>query len=201
MNLTWYRRSRQVLLGVGAAAALAAQAPQVGFQLLGSFPTGSMREGFASNTGYGVGVFAGWAAGPGKVIRLAYDGVWYSNGTGGASRTIPQAAFVAEGDRSSRSHALTLQYLYFPSGDDEGVYFKAGLGGMNYLTRSRATAVFQNGQQGTVDLLNETGVKLATLAGIGYDFGRNWGLLAQYSFITVDNHTLGAIQAGLSYRF
>jgi hypothetical protein len=201
MNLHWYRRSRQALLGLGAAAVLAAQAPQVGFQLLGSIPTGSMRESFASNTGYGAGVFGGWEAGPGRVFRLAYDGVWYSKGAGGAAAKLPPGTLVAEGDRSSRSHAVTLQYLCYPSGDDEGVYFKAGLGGMNCLARSRATVVSQNGERSTVDLLDETGVKLATLAGIGFDFGRNWGVLAQYSFLTVDNHTLGAVQAGLSYRF
>ena len=29
-------------------------------------------------------------------------------------------------------------------------------------------------------------VLLGCLAGLGYDFGKHWGVLAQYSFITVD---------------
>jgi len=34
-----------------------------------------------------------------------------------------------------------------------------------------------------------------------YNFNKNWGVLAQYSFITVAGRHLGAVQAGISYRF
>jgi opacity protein-like surface antigen len=50
-------------------------------------------------------------------------------------------------------------------------------------------------------VLNESGTKLNMLAGLGYDFNKNWGVNAQYSFITVHGRTLGAVQTGLSYRF
>lgn len=195
------QRIRQALLGLGTCAAVAASAPQIGFQAMGSWPTGSMRSEFTTNNGYGLGLYGGWETAPGRIFRLAYDGIWYSDGSRNEATGIPSAAFLSQGDRKSRSHAVTVQYLYYPSGDDEGVYFKAGLGAMNCLTRSRASATFQGGQVGTVDLLTETGTHLATLAGVGYDFNRNWGVLAQYCFITVSNHTLGAVQTGISYRF
>jgi hypothetical protein len=201
MHSVWHQGTRQALLGLAACAALAAEAPQIGFQAVGSWPTGSMRSEFTRDNGYGVGVYGGWEAAPGKVVRLAWDGIWYSGSAQAPGAGIPAGDLVAVDDRKSRSHLVTLQYLLFPSGDDEGVYYKVGLGAMNCLTRGRATALFQNGQRATVDVVDETGTKLATVAGIGYEFGRNWGVLAQYSFITVNNRTLGAVQAGISYRF
>ena len=208
MNNCVYRFGRQGLLCAAACCAMAIEAPQIGFQALGSWPTGAMRSDFASNTGYGLGVFADWEAGAGKTIRLAYDGVWYSQGGNAEFQVLPSSAFT-ETDRKCRSHSVTAQYLYYPSGDNEGVYFKVGAGAMNYLTKAQATytAPAMTRLDGpapapvALTVLSETGTKLACVAGLGYDFNRNWGVLAQYSFITADNHTLGAVQTGIAYRF
>jgi hypothetical protein len=108
--------------------------------------------------------------------------------TSQASANLP-----TDTDHRCRSHSVTAQYLFYPSGTDEGFYGKVGLGGMNYLTRIDAG--------GGSTLLQESGTKLACLAGAGYDFNEHWGLMAQYSFITVQNRTLGAVQTGISYRF
>jgi hypothetical protein len=197
-----YKRALQTLLGVAAGFAVAAEAPHLGFQVLGSCPTGSMRGDFATHTGYGLGVFGGWEAGPGKVLRLAYDGVWYPDSSGSAGKAgVPAAAVVSQGDLKPRSHSVTVQYLFYPGGDDENFYWKAGLGAMNYLTRIPVTATYAGGQQASLTVLNETGTKLACLAGLGYDLGRSWGVMAQYSFITRNQHTLGGVQAGITYRF
>jgi hypothetical protein len=192
---------RQGLLCAAACCAMAVEVPQMGIQALGSCPTGAMREDFTSNTGYGLGVFADWEVGAGKGFRLAYDGIWYPNA--GRADTIPglQPAGYSQDDRRSRSHAVTAQYLYYPSGDREGVYFKAALGAMNYLTRSNVTLNVAGAQGVRLDVVEDSGTKLNTLAGLGYDFNKNWGVLAQYSFITVAGRHLGAVQAGISYRF
>jgi len=179
---------------------MAIEAPQLGVQVLGSWPTGAMRSNFASNTGYGIGVFAGWEVGAGKALRLAYDGIWYPHGGDADSVGLPSAAFT-DNDRKARSHSVTAQYLYYPSGDTEGVYFKVGVGAMNYLTQIKSTVTPVAAPTADITILNETGTKLAALAGLGYDFDKNWGVMAQYSFITVNNRTLGAVQTGISYRF
>jgi len=58
------------------------------------------------------------------------------------------------------------------------------------------------GAQGVgLDVVEDSGTRLNVLAGLGYDFNKTWGVLAQYSFITVDNRQLGAVQAGISCRF
>jgi len=195
-----YRIGRQGLLCAAACCAMAIEVPQIGFQALGSWPTGAMRSDFASTTGYGLGVFAGWEVGAGRAIRLSYDGLWYPHGGNVDSAGLPSTAFT-EDDRKCRSHAVTAQYLYYPSGDTEGLYFKVGAGAMNYLTKIQSTLTIPASPAVKVTVLNESGTKLACLAGLGYDFSKNWGLLAQYSFITVDNRTLGAVQTGISYRF
>jgi opacity protein-like surface antigen len=201
MTYGFYKMGRYGLLCAAACCAMAFEAPQIGIQALGSFPTGAMRSDFASGTGYGLGVFAGWEVGAGKVFRVAYDGIWYPNGgRSDAFSALPSSAFT-EADRKSRTHAVTAQYLYYPSGDTEGLYFKVGLGAMNYLTKVQSTLTVPPSAPVGVTLLNESGTKLATLAGLGYDFNKNWGVLAQYSFITVNNRTLGAVQTGVSYRF
>jgi opacity protein-like surface antigen len=195
-----YQMGRQGLLCAAACCAMAIEAPQLGVQVLGSWPTGAMRSNFASNTGYGIGVFAGWEVGAGKALRLAYDGIWYPHGGDADSVGLPSAAFT-DNDRKARSHSVTAQYLYYPSGDTEGVYFKVGVGAMNYLTQIKSTVTPVAAPTADITILNETGTKLAALAGLGYDFDKNWGVMAQYSFITVNNRTLGAVQTGISYRF
>ena len=192
---------RYGLLCAAECCAMAVEAPQIGAQVLGSSPTGATRDHFTSNTGWGLGVFADWEVGAGKVIRLAYDGIWYPNG--GHADAIPGLAAnsYSESDRTCRSHAFTSQYLYYPSGNREGVYFKVGLGGMKYLTRINTTLNLPGAQGVGLTVLNESGTKLNMLAGLGYDFNKNWGVNAQYSFITVHGRTLGAVQTGLSYRF
>jgi opacity protein-like surface antigen len=201
MTRRLYQLGRQGLFCAAACCAMAVEAPQMGIQALGSCPTGAMRDDFTSNIGYGLGVFADWEMGAGKAFRLGYDGIWYPNG--GRADTIPdlQASGYTEADRKCRSHAVTAQYLYYPSGDREGVYFKAGLGAMSYLTRSNVTLNVAGAQGVRLDVVEDSGIKLNTLAGLGYDFSKNWGVLAQYSFITVDSRHLAAVQAGISCRF
>jgi len=162
-----------------------------------------MRSDFTNNNGYGAGVFAGWELGPGRVFRLGYDGVWYASSSRAAAGTgIPVASISAVQDGKPRSNSVTAQYLYFPSSDDEGVYFKVGAGASNLMIKGNDDLIFPGSPKPvTITTLKETGVHLACLAGLGYEFGRNWGVLAQYSFITVNNHTLGGVQTGISYRF
>ena len=198
MNNRVYRFGRQGLLCAAACCAMAIEAPQIGFQGLGSWPTGAMRSDFASNTGYGLGVFADWEVGAGKTVRLAYDGLWYQHGGDSGTQVLPSSAFT-ETDRKCRSHSVTAQDLYYPSGDNEGVYFKVGAGAMNYLTKVQA--IYTAPAPTALTVLAESGTKLACVAGLGYDFNRNWGVLAQYSFITLSNRTLGAVQTGIAYRF
>jgi hypothetical protein len=173
---------------------MAAELPRIGAQVLGSVPTGSMRSDYASRVGYGLGVFADWEMGVGKSLRVGYDGIWYPT----KSRTVEvgnvaEVSVPASSDDKCRSHAVTAQMLFYPAETNEGFYYKVGLGGMNYLTRTSTG--------GGPTVLSETGTKLACLGGVGYDFGAHWGVMAQYSFITVENRTLGAVQTGVSYRF
>ena len=201
MTCGLYQMGRQGLLCAAACGAMAIEAPRMGAQALGSFPTGAMRSDFASGTGYGLGVFGDWEVGAGKVVRLAYDGIWYpSGGRSTGLSQLPSGAFTGN-DGKSRTHAVTAQYLYYPSGDTEGLFFKVGVGAMNYLTKIQTTYTAPLSPGVGMTVLNESGTKLATVAGLGFDFNKNWGILAQYSFITENNHTLGAVQTGLSYRF
>lgn len=198
-----HRFSSIVRLGLVCAVAgagLHAERPRLGVQALSSWPTGSMKSQFTDGTGYGLGAFAAWEVDAGRQWRLAYDGVVHPSRREGVTLPIPGAA-GADARREFRSHALTLQYLYFPQRDSEGFYFIVGLGGMNYLKKSETTVRYTAAPAWDVTVAEETGTKLACVAGVGYEFGRSWGATARYSFLTVDNHTLGAVQAGLSYRF
>jgi opacity protein-like surface antigen len=195
---------RSALICSTACAAMALERPTLGFQGLASWPTGSERSQFSSDTGYGLGAFADWEMDAGRVLRLGYDALWYPSCR--KDRTIPGAAaanVAPGGDRHHRTHSLMAQYLYFPSQDTEGFYWKVGVGAMNQLARVKTDLTFQGPQAQTVGVttLQETGTRLAALAGVGYEFGKNWGVMAQYSFITVNNHTLGAVQTWLTFRF
>ena len=199
-----FNLGRIVLLGSAATLAMALERPAIGFQGLASWPTGSERSRFSSDTGYGLGVFADWEADAGRIIRLGYDGLWFP--TYRRDDTLPgvSAANVQPGgERRHRTHALMAQYLYFPSQDSEGFYWKVGAGAMNQVARVQSDLTFGGAQPQTVRVttLQETGTKLGVLAGLGYEFGKNWGVMAQYSFITENNHTLGSVQTGITFRF
>jgi len=204
MTFGLHTLGRTALIGSAACLAMAAESPRIGFQGLASWPTGSERSQFSKDTGYGLGIFADWELDAGRTLRLGYDGIWYPNDR--RTETIPGIAAAntaPDGERKHRSHAVTAQLLYYPSQDIEGFYWKVGLGAMNQVTRVQSDLVFGGAQpqRAGVTTLQETGTRLACLAGLGYDFGKHWGVMAQYSFVTVDNHTLGAVQTGLSYRF
>ena len=189
-----YKYGQILLLGLAAWSAQGAEPPRFGAQVLGSWPTGSMRGDYSSDTGYGLGMFAHWEAGPGRALRVGYDGIWYptsSQPVQAGGETI--ANLPSSNDRKCRSHAVTSQVLFYPGRDNEGFYYKVGLGAMNYLTRIETS--------GGPTILQDTGTRLACLAGAGYEFGEHWGVMAQYSFITVNNHTLGAVQSGVTFRF
>ena len=194
---------RQACLCAAASLSLCAESPRLGVEALGSWPTGSMRGETTDRAGGGLGVFADWEVDAGRTIRLAYQGLVYS---GALDRDplpgIDQANMTSlENNRKSRSNALTLQYLYFPQQDNEGFYLMAGLGAMKYNTRNEATLLLANGAIQNLTLQEDTGTRLACVAGVGYAFDNNWGVSANYSFITVNNRTLGSAQAGVSYRF
>lgn len=194
---------RQALWCAVASLSLAAESPRLGVQVFGSGPTGSMRTQFTDGTGVGIGVFGDWEVDAGRTLRLAYDGVVYPNvrddkafGNIGSTSILS-----ASNSRKPRSNAVTLQYLFFPSRDTEGFYFLAGLGAMTYTQKSETEVRLADASVGNLKVYEDSGTKLACVAGLGYEFGKSWGVSAKYSFITVDNHTLGAAQAGISYRF
>ena len=204
MTFGLLKLGRSAVFCTATCLGMAAETPQIGFQGLAGFPTGSERQQFSSGTGYGLGVFADWELDAGRTFRLGYDGLWYPSDS--RTDTIPGVAAAntaPDGRRNHRSHAVMAQYLHYPSQDNEGFYWKVGVGAMNQLTRVQSDLVFTGAQAQRVRVttLEETGTRLGCLAGLGYDFGKHWGVMAEYSFITVHNHTLGGVQTGVSYRF
>ena len=196
--------TRQVLFCAATGLGLCAESPRLGVELLGSWPTGSMRPDITDVAGVGIGAFADWEVDAGRTIRLAYEGIYYPNEQD--TRSLPGLAesgvVATDNHRKSRSNSLTLQYRYFPGQDSEGFYFMAGLGAMNYFQKIDTTLASSSSTPAfNITPYTESGIKLACVAGMGYEFNKNWGLSAKYSFITVNNRTLGAVQTGLSYRF
>ena len=177
--------------------------PALGVQVLGSVPTGSMRSQYTSSTGFGIGVFADWEVNFGANLRLAYDGVFYPGSTDGnlLPGMAPGSVASVANDRKYRSDTLSLQYLYFLSTRNEGLYLMAGLGAVNQTEKINTTAVLTNNTTLSLSPTQDTGTRLACMAGVGYEFGKSWGAFGRYTFSTVDSHTIGAAQAGLTYRF
>jgi len=192
--------ARLLGLGLVAGSCFAADLPRLGLSVHGSCPTGSLKE-FTEDPGYGLGVFAEWELDSGSNLRLAYEGTVFRNTRDTTSLSgLPGGPFTFDDQRKPRSHAVLLEYLYFPRHDNEGFYFLLGAGGMNYMARNELTGTAP-AVTAHLTTLEETGTKLACVAGLGYEFTRNFGASARYSFITVNNRTLGGVQAGFSYRF
>jgi len=177
--------------------------PTLGLQVTGSVPTGSMRSQYTSSTGFGIGAFADWEVTFGANVRLAYDGVFYPGSTDGnlLPGMSPASVVSVANDRKYRSDTLSLQYLYFTNIRNEGLYYLVGLGAVRQTEKINTTAVLTNNTSLSLSPTQDNGTRLALMAGVGYEFGKNWGAFGRYTFSTVDSHTIGAAQAGLTYRF
>jgi opacity protein-like surface antigen len=200
MTMSLIPIARLLGLGLAAGSCCAADLPRLGLSVHGSCPTGSLKE-FTEDPGYGLGAFAEWELDTGSNLRLAYEGTLFrSTRDTTALSGLPGGPYAFDSHRKPRSHALLLEYLYFPRHDNEGFYFLLGAGGMNYQARNELTGILPT-VTWSATTLDETGTKLACVAGLGYEFTKNLGASARYSFITVNNRTLGGVQAGFSYRF
>jgi hypothetical protein len=168
--------SRIMRLGLALAATgiLNAETPRLGLTAGGAWPTGRTRDAFTDDAGWAAGAFADWEPHAGHTVRLAFDGTFHPKGNGSEGR--------------SQSQALTLNYVFSPRIDLQGLYFVVGAGAMNVQRRKE-------------DRLVETGVKLAWNAGLGMNLNDRWGLLARYHSITDQGRSLGMVTAGLTYRF
>jgi len=202
MAISLSKIGQAVFLFAFTGLGLHAQAPTLGLQVLGSVPTGSMRSQYTSSTGLGIGAFADWEVNFGADLRLAYDGVFYPGSTDGELLPgMPPTVVTVSNDRKYRSDTLSLQYLYYPDARNEGFYFMVGLGAVKQTEKIATTAVLSDSTTLSLNPVQDTGTRLACMAGLGYEFAKNWGAFGRYTFSTVDSHTIGAAQAGLTCRF
>ena len=190
------------ILATAAGTGLLADAPRLGLQVLGSEPTGSMRSQYTHSTGYGFGAFADWEVNFGANLRLAYDGVFHPGASdGNLLPGMPGTVVSVNNDRKYRSDTLSLQYLIFPNGRNEGLYYMVGAGALKQTEKINTTAVLSDSSTLSLSPVQDTGTRLALMAGIGCEFDKTWGVFARYSMATVNSHTIGAVQAGVSCRF
>lgn len=175
--------SRLMRLGFALAATgfLSAEAPRLGLTAGAAWPTGRTRDAFTDSAGWTAGAFADWEQRPGHVLRLALDGTFHPSTRWG------DAPAGTESTRA-QSTSLTLNYVFNPRTELQGLYFILGAGAMNLERR-------------TGNALVETGVKLTWNAGLGVDLNDRWGLLARYHSVTDQGRYLGLVTAGLTYRF
>ena len=196
---TWVRAA---ILATATSGALLADAPRLGLQTLASAPTGSMRSQYTSSTGYGLGAFADWEANFGVNVRLAYDGVFHPGASdGNLLPGMPASVASVSNDRKYRSDTLSLQFLFFPSKQNSGFYYMAGIGAMKQTEKINTTVVLNDHTTLSLTPVQDTGTRLALLAGVGCELDKNWGVFGRYAMANVGGHTIGALQAGVSFRF
>lgn len=200
MAISLPKFSRSVILIAVSGLAASAAGPHLGLQALVSEPTGSMRSQFTDRTGYGVGVFADWDVSDQASLRIGYDATFYPGAQD--NLLIPGlAATSASNDRKFSSGTLSCQFLQFPGLRGEGFYWMVGAGATKQIEKTHSTADLNNHTVLALSTSQDTGTRLALMAGLGFEYNRNWGVFARYTFSTVDAHTIGALQGGLSYRF
>jgi opacity protein-like surface antigen len=200
MAISLPKFSRSIILVAASGLAASAAGPHLGLQALVTEPTGSMRSQFTDRTGYGVGVFADWDVSYQSSLRVGYDAAFYPGAQD--NLLIPGlAATRASSDRKFSSGTLSFQFLQFPGLRGEGFYWMLGAGATKQNEKTNSTATLGNNTVAALSTSHDTGTRLALMAGLGYEYNRNWGVFARYTFSTVDAHTIGALQGGLSYRF
>jgi opacity protein-like surface antigen len=204
MPLPSLRTALTALLCTAPSILSAASAPKLGISLNGSAPTGVLKNTWNDSVGYGLGFFAEWELDSGHAFRAAYDGTYFPK----KDDKAPVAGFnqtnVLGTETSSRfcQHAVTLNYVFFPiKAWGEGFHVLVGAGAMKFDRASDHTVKYANASPLTFTTLHETGTKLVTQAGIGYNFQTNWGVSAKYSMIRANDHTLATVQAGINLKF
>ena len=114
---------------------------------------------------------------------------------------MPGTVLRVDNDRKYRSDTLSLQYLIFPNGRNEGFYYMAGLGAVKQTEKINTTAVLGDGSTLNLTPVQDTGTRLALMAGLGCEFDKTWGAFGRCTMATVNGHTIAALQAGVSCRF
>jgi len=176
--------------------------PYVGLEVFLSNSTGSLKGSFPSS-GSGLGVFV-----DGK-LRGGFGYIWdISCATSFSDRKLT----LSDGSTANAkfdNYGTTLSGTYHVNKQDTGLYVLAGLGARRFqgtinFPASTPPPVPKSGFGGGA-MANyytcDTGVKLAYLAGVGFDFSKQWGVMVRYQGINSLGHTLATVESGVEFRF
>jgi hypothetical protein len=175
--------------------------PRFGFEFFLTVPTGILSQTFTGTLGQGVALNVDHDIFTKQQIRF----------TGGYSQFLGRSLHGAPPTKGSRANlsqfSASINYLYFINPKRIGPYVFAGLG--DRIFQGDAPLPDGSHPAGSSDnpVLGEeryslgTGHKLAYAAGVGYAFGDNWGLALRYQASRSKGHTLGTLEAALSYRY
>jgi hypothetical protein len=180
------------LLGAIACGAshLQAEEPRLGVQVIGSIPSGGLKDVTDGHAGWGVGAHMTFDLGGAHLLRPRLDGVFYpSAGEHGATQKATDLSLGSD-------------YLFFLGGKQEGLYLMGGLAVHRWEFKASTQPV--GGYPGYSGATNST--QFGYSLGVGCDFTRALGAEVRYvdsRFTTLDHqaHTARSFQAGLTYRF
>ena len=169
-----------ILAGATLSLPLQAEPPRYGVQGLVSLPLGDLKTYLDNNLGIGLGIQGTFDLGSGHMLRPRLDYSFY------------QQAYMATAKQSASYFSLGGDYLYFITGQPEGLYVTAGLSVMRWS--------FQHQDPGT-NLPNGT-TKSGAAAGLGYQWDYNIGAEVRWLHSSIsDRFRADSLQAAVTFRF
>lgn len=171
-----------------AAPALSAQeGPRFGLQAGLNLPQADLKDAVDSKVGLNIGAHLALDLRGGHMLRPRVDYTWFPEYT--------LSDFGASASVKFSSLGLGADYLYFPAGKPEGLYFTGGLGLIQWKAESSASFL------GTSVSNSETTTKLGLALGAGYQFNQTVGAEVRYQTSKAWEGTLDTIQVGVTFKF
>lgn len=167
-------------------------------------PSSALRD-LSSRSGLGAACTLDWEISNGRVLRSRVGFNASPEKSSSSFVLFDLGTIISHSSSSAKSSEISVNYMYYPSGQAHGWHLDGGIAVMRYHIKfNNQQTVSYNNPPGYILLggeINKTKTKPGIALGVGYDFNRNFGLGTRFTSVEIDGGRFNAYSVGIGYRF
>ncbi|WP_257304724.1 porin family protein [Geothrix campi] len=173
-----------------------------GVQAALSSPTGDLKD-MAGSGAIGGSLLLDWSLAGGHILRPRLDYTHYPDKSLTTTSLTSSTSTTIHATYSITSSGFGLDYLFYPSGKQEGWHLDLGIEEMRYSIKVRGTSTLSSITSSTTDFSgpDTTKSQLGYGLGIGYDFNQHWSMGMRFNSAKVESMKLDSFNTSIGYRF